>query len=166
VLAHDLRLVADYNQFYVWDAGVGPRAPEDYRDDDVIRMVKVAPNVVVVQPASDVFVSVRLEVHDGDPGCDIAGWDHVVECSLELPTGHLQVHECTGGAALDLHLAPGTYRVRALFEGLDSLSATGAAGDDRYVVVLWPGEAQPLRVLKQFPISRLGRVDAAGRLPS
>jgi hypothetical protein len=156
VQAHDLQVFADYHQFYVWDAGVEPMAPEDYTDEDLTRMVKVAPNVVVIQPVRNMTVPVRVELHETDPGCDVSAWDHVVECSLELPTGQLQVHECTGGAKLDMQVAAGAYRVRALFVGLDSLSPTGLEGDDHYVVVLWPGEAQRLRVIKQSPVGRAG----------
>jgi len=131
-----------------------PLAPENYTDVDIERMVKVAPHVVVVQPVRNVTVPVRVEVHDADPGWDPDAWDHVVECSLDLPTGYLQVHECTGPALLDVDVPVGTYRVRALFDGLGSLTDDGLDGNDRYVVVLWPGVAQTLQVLKQSPFER------------
>jgi len=47
---------ADYHQFYVWDAGSAPVAPVDYTDDDLRRMVKVGPNVLVVQPVRNMCV--------------------------------------------------------------------------------------------------------------
>ncbi len=151
---HDLRIFADYHQFYIWDAGTNPLAPVDYTDDDLRNMVKVAPHVVVIEPMRNMTVPVRIEVHGADPGWNPSSWDHVVECSLDLPTGQLQVHECTGSAQLDLRLTPGTYRVRVLLAGLDSLSSSGLEGNDRYVAVLWPGDKQPLRVLKQYPSPR------------
>ena len=107
--------------FYVWDAGAGRKAPENYSEEDVRKMVKVAPNVVVVQPVRSTAVPVELEVH-----------------------------ECTGGPVLNLDVPPGTFRVRFLFSGLGTLSADGLEGQDRYRVVLWPGEAGPLRVVKQW----------------
>jgi hypothetical protein len=146
--AHEIEVFADYHQFYLWDAGMNPQAPEEYTDEDVERMVKVAPHVVVVQPVRNSTVPVRVEVHDRDPGWDPDGWDHVVECSLDVSTGHLQVHECTGSPRLDLQITPGSYRVRVLFTGLDAISNNGLEGDDRYVVSLWPAEARALRVLK------------------
>lgn len=154
--AYDLTIFADYFQFYLWDAGVRPGAPVDYVEEDLIRRVKVEENVVVVQPVRNMDVPVRIELHDADPGCDLDDWDHVVECSLHLPTGQLQVHECTGEARLDLAVAAGVYRVRALFAGLDTLLESGLEGDDRYVVALWPGDATPLRVVKQSPITWAG----------
>ena len=147
--AFDLQVFADYHQFYLWDAGTNPEAPEDYTPVDVERMVKVAEHVVVLQPVRNTTVPVRVELHEVDPGFDERDWQHVVECSVRLPTGKLQVHECTGGAQLDVEVARGTYQVRALFTGLQTLSPDGLDGDDRYVVVLWPGELLPLHVVKQ-----------------
>ena len=147
---HRFEIFADYHQFYVWDSGVGPSAPEDYTDDDVRSRVKVAPNVVVVQPVRDVTVPVDLEIHDTDPGFEKARWDHIAECSLDLPTGRLQVDECTGSVRLDLEVSPGTYVVRVLFSGLDTLSGDGLEGSDRYRIDLWPGSTRELKVIKQW----------------
>jgi hypothetical protein len=148
---HSFELFADYHQFYVWDAGVNPQAPEDYTDDDILRLVKVAPNVVVIQPVRMMTVPVELEICSDDPGFDESSWDHIAECSLDLPTGRLQVHECTGGPVLDLTVAKGTYSLRALFAGLGTLSDDGLEGQDRYRIVLWPGPPTPLRIVKQWP---------------
>ena len=111
---HQLQVFADYHQFYVWDAGVGPSAPDDYSDADIRRLVKVAPNIVVVQPVRNMTVPVDVKVHASEPGLDEGPWDHIVECSLDLPTGRLQIHECTGPDRLSLRIAPGTYAIRVL----------------------------------------------------
>jgi hypothetical protein len=150
VAARSLLVLADYHQFYVWDAGMGRRAPEDYADDDVRRRVKVAPHVVVVLTARNTMVPVTVEVHTHDPGVAVGDWQHIAECTLELPTGGLQVHASTGAGALDLVVAPGTYRVRVLFAGLDTFSGDGLEGDDRYVVMLWPGAVQAPCIVRQW----------------
>jgi hypothetical protein len=144
-------IFADYFQFYIWDAGVDPSAPIDYTDADLRNRIKVAPNVVVIQPIRNMTVPVELDVCSSDPGVELQDWDHVAECSLELPTGMLQVHECTGGAILDISVAPGVYRLRAHFGGLDMLSEDGLEGDDHYKIVLWKEQTPtPLRILKQW----------------
>jgi hypothetical protein len=150
VIVHRFEVFADYHQFYLWDAGVAPDAPTDYVDDDAVRMVKVAPHIVVIQPVRNMVVPVEVQLHARDPGYDPHAWDHVAECALDLPTGQLQVHECTGGPVLDLAVTPGTYRVRAAFAGLHTLSADGVDGDDRYTLVLWPGPAIDLTIVKQW----------------
>lgn len=148
---YEFELLADYFQFYLWDAGATPQAPEDYTEDDIRRRIKTAAHVVVVQPVRNMKVPVELDVCDTDPGCVAADWDHVAECSIELSSGRLQVHECTGGAALDLQFDPGTYRVRVQFSGLDTLSEDGVDGEDRYRITLWPGSPVPITIVKQWP---------------
>ncbi len=156
LLNRHFEIFADYHQFYLWDAGVIQLAPEDYTDDDVRRRVKVAPNVVVVQPERNMTVPVDFELHDGDPQYGASRWDHIVECSLELPTRKFQIHECTGGPVFDLVVAAGLYRVRVLFSGLGTLSVDGLDGDDHYSIFMWPGSAIPLTVVKQWPGDRRG----------
>lgn len=147
---HVFNIFADYHQFYLWDSGVDPSAPEEYTRNDIRRLIKAVPHVVVIQPLRNATVPVELQVCSEDPGFDESQWDHVAECALDLPTGKLQVHECTGGPALNLAVPPGTYRVRALFAGLDTLSDNGLDGDDRYRIVLWPGDNIPLHIVKQW----------------
>lgn len=146
----DLEVFADYHQFYVWDGGLDPQAPEDWSDEDVRNRAKVAERVLVVCPLRNTTVPVRITLMDAEPALDLERYDHVVQASLALPTGHLQVHECTGGEVLAWKVKPGSYRVLALFSGLGTLSSNGLEGQDAYQVVLWPGPAVPLKVLKQW----------------
>jgi hypothetical protein len=45
-----VEVIADYHQFYLWDRGMNPNAPEDYTDYDVQRRIKTGAHVVVIQP--------------------------------------------------------------------------------------------------------------------
>lgn len=145
-----IEVFADYHQFYVQDGGVNPPAPEDWTDADVARRAKAGANVVVVCPVRNMPVPVRVGLHDAAPKLEISAVDHVVECSLALPSGHLQIHESTGGAVLNWQLEPGQYEVAVLYSNLDSLSDDGLDGDDHYQVLLWRGAERPLRVLKEW----------------
>lgn len=144
-------LFADYFQFYLWDEGMEPLAPEEWTDLDVQRRLLVAPNVVVVCPERNMTVPVEVQVHDAEPDINVSDWDHVVDCSLDLPTGKLQVHECTGGSVARFAVSPGTYRVRAFYGKLGTLRENGLAGDDHYLVAFWPGSRTELKVIKQYP---------------
>lgn len=144
---------ADYHQFYLWDRGMTAEAPTEYTDEDVRRRIKTGPHVVVIQPERDMTVAVEVEVHDGDPGFDPVDWDHVAEASLHLPTGQLQVHECTGGPVAEFVVPPGWYRVRSLSGGFDTIDESGFDGGDHYRVVLWPAPPADLRVVKQWVYS-------------
>jgi len=145
-----LKIFADYHQFYVWDQQVEPEAPTDWTEADVARRLKAAPNVVVISPVRNMTVPVEVEVHEAEPPFQVDAWDHIAECSLDLPSGQLQVHECTGGPVANFKVRPGTYRVRAFYGGLASLSADGLEGKDHYLVVLWPAPPTELFVLKEW----------------
>lgn len=151
MLRQSLEVSVDYRQFYVWDVACGRRAPEEYSDSDVKNMVKVAVGLVVVQPARNGTVPVNLAVQDLDPGFEHGEWDHVVETGLEASTGKMEVHECMGGPVVSFDVRPGAYRVRVLFSGIGTLSSDGMRGDDRYEIVLWPGNATGLSVVKWWP---------------
>lgn len=145
-----LQVFADYHQFYVQDGGVNPDAPTEWSDEDIERRVKVAANVVVVCPVRNMSVPVEVEVATAELSVHLGAYDHVAQCSLSLPTGYLQVHECTGGELLHLSVAPGTYSVLVLFSALGSLDESGLNGEDSYRVVLWPGTDRPLAVVKDW----------------
>jgi hypothetical protein len=80
----------------------------------------------------------------------------VAEASLELPSGNLEIHECTGGSIDQITVAPGSYRVRAYFGALSELSEDGLEGNDHYRLVLWPAPFKPVLVLKQFRAPNAG----------
>ena len=147
----ELEVFADYHQFYVQDGEVFPNAPTEWSDADVERRVKVADNVVVVCPVRNMHVPVEIEVLTSEPSIELAAFDHVAMCSLALPSGHLQVHECSGGERLSLSVPPGWYSVLVLFSQLGSLSDNGLEGSDRYRVVLWPGVETALSIVKAWP---------------
>jgi hypothetical protein len=141
---------ADYFQFYLWDANTKPHAPVDWTERDSANRLKVAPNVVAICPVRNMTVPVVVELYAREPGYVSDDWDHIAECSLDAPSGALAVEECTGGTAATLSVQAGTYRVRAHFGRLGSLSEDKLRGDDHYLVALWPAPLAPLVVLKQW----------------
>ncbi|HEY1378961.1 MAG TPA: hypothetical protein VGF55_19320 [Gemmataceae bacterium] len=144
---------ADYHQFYLWDREMTPEAPTDYTDEDVRRRIKTGPHVVVIHPERNMTVSVEVEIHDTDPGFEPAAWDHVAEASLHLPTGRLEVHECTGGPVAEFEVPPGWYRLRSLGGGFATIDESRMEGGDHYRAVLWPAPPSEVRVVKQWVVT-------------
>jgi hypothetical protein len=124
----------------------------------VRRRIKTGPHVVVIQPERNATVAVTVEVHDAEPAYSPDGWDHIAEASLHLPTGRLQVHECTGGAVAEFAVEPGWYRVRSFHGGLGTVDESRLEGNDRYLLTLWPSPPAEVRVVKQWepPATRAG----------
>lgn len=140
---------ADYFQFYLQDADERPHPPVDYTDDDIERRIKATPFLLVIQPVRNMTVPVEIEVAAAPPPLAPDDWDHIAEASIALPSGGLEIHECTGGSIDIIPVPPGTYRVRACFGGLDSLSEDGLDGDDLYRISLWPAPVAPVEILKR-----------------
>lgn len=147
-------IFADYFQFYLWDEGVRPAPPIDYSDEDVADRIKAAPHVVVIQPVRNMDIPVQLDIAETAPPLELEKFDHVAEASIDLPSGRLEIHECTGGSIDIIAVAPGTYRVRACFSGLETLSEDGLEGGDQYQLTLWPAPVTPVEVLKQYEATR------------
>ncbi len=144
-----LEVFADYHQFYVQDGGINPPAPTDWTDGDVERRAKAADNIVVICPLRNATVPVILDVYSHEPALVLADCDHAVRCSIDLPTGELQVHESTGTEVLRHTVTPGIYALVALYSGLATIEGSGLEGADTYRLVLWPiDSASPLTVLK------------------
>jgi hypothetical protein len=150
VQSKQIEVFADYHQFYLWDPAMNPMASEDYNETDTQRRIKTGPHVVVIQPERDMLVPVTIELHDSEPVLHSDEWDHVAEASLDLPSGNLQIHECTGGVVADFKVAPGWYRVRSMHGGFDTIADVGTDGDDYYKVALWPADPADVVVVKQW----------------
>lgn len=151
-LCHHCRLsvFADYNQFYVWDPGTSGRtAPEDWTENDVANRAKVAPGVVVICPVRNMAVPVEVGIWRSEPQMIFNVWQHVIEAPLSS-NGLIEIHECTGGALACFSVEPGEYTVRALFRGLDTLSADGLEGEDFYEIQIWKSSHSGLRVIRQW----------------
>lgn len=150
IYSNRYEILADYHQFYLWDMEMNPQAPDEYTDEDIQRKIKIGDHVIVIQPERDMEVPVSIEVRKSKPNDDFESWDHVAEASLRLPSGNLQIHECTGGSVDVINLPPDTYRVRAYFGNLADLSDDELEGNDNYKLVLWASPYDEVRVLKQY----------------
>ena len=144
-------LFADYFQFYIQDEDVGGNLSDSWNEDAVSRLLAVAPGIVGVGTVRNMDVPVSVEVLDSEAGTDFDQWDHVVECTLEVSSTRLVIAGCTDyfPDAERISVAPGTYRLRACYADLNTLSEDGLNGSDRYHVQLWPAPAIEPRVLKQ-----------------
>ncbi len=147
-------IFADYFQFYLRDHGEAPDAPTDYVPADNQVRIKVAPHIIVVLPERNMTVPVDIEVLETEPPLDPEAWDHIVEASIDVPSGRIEIHECTGGSIDILPVGMGTFRTRVCFSGLDTLSDDGLDGDDRYSVALWPAPFAPLSLIKPYEEER------------
>lgn len=141
-----LSVFADYFQFYLLDESVDEDFGALWDDAAVERLLAVGRSSIGVGTARNMAVPVAVSVCDAAPEFDPGAWDMVNECSLALRSGRLVI---LGGTdylpdAPRLPVAPGDYRVRISYAGLDTLSEDGLDGDDFYRIDLWPAPPGPL----------------------
>ncbi len=110
-------IFADYHQFYLWDRKVTQQAPEDISPQDIKNGLKIAPSVAVIFTVRNSEVPVELQILNREPSLDQSHYRHIVEASIELPTGTLQIHECTGGPRGEIQVQPGTYQILSMISG-------------------------------------------------
>ena len=76
-------------------------------------------------------------------------YDHVVEASIDLKSGILQILDCPNShIELEVHIDPGEYRVRVYSNNLKS--AFEDDPKDFYQIEVWKEHYSPRNVLKKF----------------
>jgi len=151
MVSHTFSLFADYYQFYLQDEPARGDLSDAWNDDEAVsRMLAVAPGVVGIGTARNTFVPVSINVLDEEPTAEFTSWEQVAECTLLVQSGRVVVAGCTEyfPDAPRINVAPGTYRVRACYAGLGTVSKDGLEGNDSYHVYLWRAPAILPRVLK------------------
>lgn len=148
---YKLTLFADYHQFYIQDESVDGDLSDAWTAEAVDRLVAIAPGTVGIGTVRNVDVTVTIAILEQEPPFDAGRFDQVVECSIAVESGTIVAAGCTDyfPDAARINLASGDYRVRANFEGLDSVSADGLDGNDHYHLQLWPAPVGPIEILKQ-----------------
>jgi hypothetical protein len=148
----DGELFADYHQIYLADAKQPPGLPDEWTDDKLRQRVNLVDRALVISTVRDTDVQVKIELHATRPLLDIANVDHAIEVSLRVPSGKLIVAGLTDyeEAATRVGVPAGDLRAPIVFSGLGTLSEDGLAGDDQYVVHLWPGRPEGPAVHKQW----------------
>jgi hypothetical protein len=123
--------------------------------DTLVHLIAAEDGIVAFasSPASDGHLT--IDVVATPPATDLDPYDHVAEASLTT-SGTIAVAQVFDysdqdtGMRPQLRVPPGTYRVRAMFQGLEPVTADGLDSPASYRLVLWPDGYRPTAVLKQF----------------
>jgi len=149
--SYQLEIFADYNQILLHDESIEDDAAESWGEEAYKQMVDTFDGCVALATARNLDVPVEIVVCDTEPLEDANSWDHIVQCSINLPSGKLVVRGVSDYLpdAKRIELEPGQYSVWLLYSGLNTLSDDGLDGNDHYKVVLWRSRAPlALDVLK------------------
>lgn len=154
---YDLVVYPEYFQFYLQDSKEELDVAEEWQDAEETFVVATG-RVLGVRTARDQDSCVTIQVSDHEPDEDLDEWDHVVDCSIAVPSGTLIVSGPTEDLfhAQRIEVMPGVYCARVYFGMLAEVDHEGFEGDDFYKITLWPGvEHKAIKVRKSWiPNSR------------
>jgi len=136
-------LFADFHQFIVCDRDADWSSVADrWTEGSVEAMFVQSDDYIAVGTARNMPVPVTIRILDQEPQRPENECDRVVRGRLNLPSGQVVVTGVTDNGATggSLPVKPGPYDVRVLYAGLQTISADGLSGADKYTVVLWPSK--------------------------
>jgi hypothetical protein len=150
--SYNLKFFTEYYQFYIQDA-----TTKASTDSDIFWTAQASEDKMAVEEgllgisvAKYAEIQVQINMHQQQKNIfNLQDYDHVVEASIDLPSGMLQVLNCTGmEKQLEVNVSPGSYTVRSSSANLKTVQ--GDTGDDFYVIDIYPSEKKERTVLKKY----------------
>lgn len=100
VSKHQFSIFADYHQYYLQDEQTTGDLSNSWTEQAVKDRVALAPGTIGVGTVRNVMVPVTIVIYDSTPPEeDYDRWNHINECSLNVPSGRIVVVGCTDFAA-------------------------------------------------------------------
>lgn len=155
----ELTLFADYFQIHVTDAESDGDLSDAWTDQAVADHLATAPGVLGIGTVVNVNVSVTVIVLPQEPSDDSSEFDHVVEASLNVPSGRLAVLGCTDYTpdAATFEVAPGWNRVRVSQSNLARAAQADVDSDEspetteKIRIQVWAAPESPATITKRWP---------------
>jgi hypothetical protein len=154
---YKLKFRTAYSQFYLCDKNpLGSTDSDAFWTEQAFNdKLAIEDGIVGVCIGTYSYVKCQLALlHQQPDEIDFGYCDHVVEGSLRIGSGVLQVLDCPYSAVMgEFDILPGCYRVRVKAMGLNSIVDEDEEAEDTYSIELWPAATAPRRVLKKsaFP---------------
>jgi hypothetical protein len=141
-----------YHQFYILDKD----SPSDtdsntfWTEESHQDRLAIGTNILGVSTGCYGNVKSLIKLLEIEPVVELDKYDHIVEASIFITSGILQIIPCVSSddAELELKLPIGEYCIRINSGNLASV--VGDEGEDFYVVQIWPSEKRKRNVLKRF----------------
>jgi hypothetical protein len=145
---------AGYTQFYLNSdpKHTGSDDPEFWSKEAYRERLALAPFTLAVGTDTYGKVPVDIEILDSPSQLQFDDWDHVVDGSIDIPSGILEVSGCPDSETLArIEVVPGIYVARVFCRGLSEFPDDGGSyNGDSYLIQLWRGEHTKRTVLKRF----------------
>ena len=138
---------AEFNQFYLKDELA--KGVVDWNEDECWNNFASDDGLISVGTNCDRIVPVEVYILNSEPPLDLRPWDHLVECTIAVPSGCLLVGGCFDDCetAGRIELNRGTYIARLCYGNQYCDDHECCA--DYYVIKIWQSNDQTSRVIKR-----------------
>ncbi|MFK4109420.1 hypothetical protein [Streptomyces sp. NPDC002176] len=151
-------LFADYFQIHILDESSEGELAEGWTDGTLVDRLVAFRDILGIRTEVDVDVQVDVNSVNGPPWLEMDAYDHIVEASVEIPSGRMVVMGCSDYLpdAARVEVEPGWMRIRVQKSNLVNAVAAGLESDEspetieRIRVDMWPEHPSGVRVLKQW----------------
>ncbi|MGN6494321.1 MAG: hypothetical protein ACTHLE_20180 [Agriterribacter sp.] len=152
-MIHKLSFFTQYGQFYIADENAdGDTGSQDFWNTQAFddRLAITDGILGVSLENDDTTANVEVELLYSKPEeNDLNKFDHIVEESLCIKSGKLQILDCPNfQAELELNIEPGWYKVRV---GSSNLAkAYQENPEDKYFIEIWQEDYSERKVIKRW----------------
>lgn len=151
---HNLDFFTTQHQFYLCDSAfTGTTGDTTFWNNDAqTARLGTTEDIIGIKIASFGHVKAELNVlHTADTETDFGRYDHVVEGSVKLTSGIMEILNFPDTKIiLKAIVTPGRYRVRIYSYAIKNVNPEDDEGTDHYKITLWPGEERERKVFKAF----------------
>lgn len=151
---YNLDFFTTHNQFYLCDSAfTGTTGDTTFWNSDAQNArLGTTEDIIGIKTASYGHVKAELNVlNTADPEKDFSRYDHVVEGSVKLSSGIMEILNFPDTKIiLKAIVTPARYRVRIYSYSIKNVNPEADEGTDHYKITLWPGEDRERKVLKAY----------------
>lgn len=144
---YQLEFISFYNQFYLCDSLSGLQTDNNFWTEEAyLSRLAVLDDIIGVSTSNEELARVKLfTMTKYEPEKLVEGCDHIVEASMQINSGVLQLRACPDSRLeLAVNVPAGVYGVRVCSFYLADDSK------DRYEIFCWPDKMRERVVLLQW----------------
>ena len=150
-----LTIFTEYGQFYIVDKDAelehDTSNPSFWNDEAFNDRLAIDNGILGVRIENDeALANIEIELVESKiTESEFGNFDHVVEGSLEIKSGKLQIQDCPhSNVELEIDVEPSWYRIRV--SSLNFEKAYQENPEDKYIIKLWKESYSERKVLKNW----------------
>jgi hypothetical protein len=147
---HQLKFSSEYYQFYILDSQSEGKtdAPDFWNDEAGERKLAIGEGILGVTIATYGNVNAELKILDEKP-IENKKASHIIEASLKVASGKLQIRDCTGyDIQLETDVDKTDYRIRISSFNLETV--VDDEGNDYYEIEIWKSKFAKPKMIKKY----------------